>query len=324
MAWKLVHRISRQTGVENDLKEYGMSLNVTMKRAATAIVAATASMLVYTGAHAAIPASAFADPYQAVPAVAENQSQVVYYRDGTAGHIANTAHVYIDNEFHTSLLPGGFTVFCLAPGAHGLNAVLDDAPRYEGKKAQPRTTLEGGKTYFLKVSEAGAVLPTAVTRVDAEKALARSPRQAHVLSRASAIKACNYLAPVEPQVYTLSGDVLFAFGKAGYSDVREDGRRAVASIVRELQQDGVALDRIEVVGHTDPIGSDAANETLGLMRAQTVRQMLIESGLSVGSITVQSMGRRDLLVDDCLGDRSHLISCNSPNRRVVIQVYARR
>lgn len=301
-----------------------MSLNGTMKRAATAVVAATASLLVYTGAHAAIPASAFADPYQSVPAVAANQSQVVYYRDGTAGHLANTAHVYIDNEFHTSLLPGGFTVFCIAPGTHGLNAVLDDAPRYEGKKAQPRTTLEGGKTYFLKVSEAGAVLPTAVTRVDAERALANSPRQAHVLSRASAVKACNYMAPVEPQVYTLSGDVLFAFGKAGYADVREDGRRAVASIVTALKKDGVELDRIDVVGHTDPIGSDAANETLGLMRAQTVRQMLIESGLAVGSITVQSKGRRELVVDDCLGDRSQVIACNSPNRRVVIQVYARR
>lgn len=301
-----------------------MSLNVTMKRAATAVVAATASLLVCASAQAAIPASAFADAYQPVPAVAANQSQIVYYRDGTPGHIANTAHLYIDNEFHTSLLPGGFTVFCVAPGGHGLNAVLDDAPRYEGKKAQPRTTLEGGKTYFLKVSEAGAVLPTAVTRGEAERALANSPRQAHVLSRASAVKACNYVPPVEPQVYTLSGDVLFTFGKAGYSDVREDGRRAVAAIVRELQQEGVGLDRIDVVGHTDPIGSDAANETLGLMRAQTVRQMLIESGLSVGSITVQSKGRRELLVSDCVGDRAHLISCNSPNRRVVIQVYARR
>jgi len=301
-----------------------MSLNPTMKRAATAIVAATASVLVYTSAHAAIPATAFADPYQSVPAVAANQSQVVYYRDGTTGHIANTAHVYIDNEFHTSLLPGGFTVFCLAPGAHGLNAVLDDAPRYEGKKAQPRTTLEGGKTYFLKVGESGAVLPTAVTRVDAERALANSQRQAHVLSRASAIKACNHVAPAEPQVYTLSGDVLFAFGKAGYADVRDDGRRAVDGIVRELKKEGIALERIDVVGHTDPIGSDTANETLGLMRAQTVRQMLIESGLSVGSITVESKGRRELLVDDCTGDRSHLIACNSPNRRVLIQVYARR
>lgn len=301
-----------------------MSLNVTMKRAAAAIVAATTSLLVYPSAHAAIPASAFADQYQAVPAVAANQSQVVYYRDGTAGHIADTAHVYIDNEFHTSLLPGGYTVFCVSPGAHGLNAVLDDAPRYEGKKAQPRTTLEGGKTYFLKVSEAGAALPTAVTRADAERALVNSPRQVHVLSRASAVKACNHIAPAEPQVYTLSGDVLFAFGKAGYQDVREDGRRAVAAIVRELQKDGVALDRIDVVGHADPVGSDAANEALGLMRAQTVRQMLIESGLSAGSITVQSKGSRELMVDDCLGDRTHLIACNAPNRRVVIQVYARR
>ena len=301
-----------------------MYLNGMIKRTALAIVATTASLLALTNAQAAIPASAFADRYQAVPAVTANQSQVVYYREGSAGQLANAAHVYIDNELHTSLLPGGYTVFCVAPGAHGLNAVLEDAPRYEGKKAQPRTTLEGGKTYFLKVSEVGAVLPTAVTRVDAERALAGSPRQAHLLSRASAVTACNHVPAVESQVYTLSGDVLFAFGKSSYADVREDGRRAVAAIVRELQKDGIALDRIDVIGHTDPIGSHAANDKLGLMRAQTVRQMLIESGLSVGSITVQSNGSRELLVGDCVGDRSQLIACNSPNRRVVIQVHARR
>ena len=301
-----------------------MSLNGTIKRAATATVATAAFFLVYTGANAAIPASAFAESYQSVPAVAANQSQVVYYRDGTAGHLSSTAHVYIDNEFHTSLLPGGFTVFCIAPGTHGLSAVLGDAPRYEGKKAQPHTTLEGGKTYFLKVDETGALLPMAVTRGDAEGALARSPRQVHVLSRASGVMDCDHLVTSEPQVYTLSGDVLFDFGKAGYGDVREDGRRAVTALVNNMRNQGVEADRIDIVGHTDPIGSDAINDALGLTRAQSVRQLLVESGLALDSISVHSKGRSDLLVNDCLGDRAHLIACNSPNRRVVIQVSAHR
>lgn len=301
-----------------------MSLNGTMKRVVSAVAGATACFLVYAAAHAEIPASAFGDSYQSVPAVAANQSQVVYYRAGAAGQQATATHVYIDNEFHTSLLPGAFTVFCITPGAHGLNAVLDDAPHYEGKKAQPRTTLEGGMTYFLKVDEDSALLPTAVTRSDAERELTGSRRQVHVLSRASAVMDCNYTVTAKHQEYILSGDVLFAFGKAGYADVREDGRGAVAAIATQLKKDGVGLDRIDVVGHTDPIGSEAANEALGMMRAQTVQKMLVESGFSVDAISVHSKGYRELLVDNCQGDRARLIACNAPNRRVVIQAYAHR
>src|SRR5690606_35441134 len=97
--------------------------------------------LLAVGAHAAVLQSAFGDPYQAIPAVATSQSQVVYYRPGTPGQKAEPAFVYIDKEFHTGLLPGGYTVFCLAPGRHGLSAVLDDAPRYGGKRVQPGVRL---------------------------------------------------------------------------------------------------------------------------------------------------------------------------------------
>lgn len=301
-----------------------MSLKGTTKRAVSAVAGVTVCFLAYATAHAEIPASAYGDAYQSVPAVAANQSQVVYYRDGAAGQKASAAHVYIDSEFHTSLLPGAFTVFCIAPGAHGLNAVLDDAPHYEGKQALPRTRLEAGMTYFLKVGEDATLLPTAVTRLDAERELAGSRRQVHVLSRASSVTQCNYAAALERQEYTLSGDVLFAFGKAGYADVRENGRDAVVAIASQLNKEGIGLDRIDVVGHTDAIGSEAANEALGMLRAQTVRGMLADSGLSVGSISVQSKGFRELLVDNCQGDRARLIACNAPNRRVVIQAYAHR
>lgn len=289
----------------NAIEEYGMSLNGKMKCAGSVVAGAMACFLVYTGAQAAVPASGFADSYQSVPAVAANQSQVIYYREGVVGQRAKTAYVYIDNEFHTTLLPGAFTVFCIAPGAHGLNVALDDAPRYEGKKAQPRTTLEGGKTYFLKVSEAGAVLPTAVTRGDAERQLASTPRQVHLLSRASAVMDCSYTVAMKRQEYLLSGDVLFAFGKADHADAHADSRGTEAAIASQLKDGAVRLDRIDLFGHTDPVGSDAANEMLGMSRALMMRKMAVENGLSEGAISVSSKGRRELLVDSCLGERAH-------------------
>ncbi|WP_296248070.1 hypothetical protein [uncultured Stenotrophomonas sp.] len=234
-----------------------MSFDETMKRAAAFFAAATVCALVNTEAHATIPVSAFAETYQPVPAVAANQSQVVYYRGGTTGQQASAANVYVDGEFHASLLPGAFTVLCVASGVHGLNSALNDAPRYEGKGAQPRTSLEGGKTYFLKLSENGTLLPKAVSRMDAEKELANSRRQVHLLSRASIVVECNYTASVMAQEHTSSGDVALALGKTGYSALRADGRDV-------LRMDSEFLDPVDRINSID---HDASNRAQGMVRA---------------------------------------------------------
>lgn len=299
-----------------------MSLNKIKNTVLVCSMAACAVLLPGV-ATAAVSGSAFGDAYQPVPGVVGAQSQVVYYRLGVAGQPAPVADINVDNEFHTSLLAGAYSVFCVRPGVHGLNSVLDDAPRYQGKQSQPRFTMEGGKTYFVRVSESGAVMPEVVAREVAEKELDGSRRQAHVLSRASAVQACDNVEPqVQPptQVYTLSSDVLFAFGRYGYGDIRDEGRSAIADIVRKLNAPGVAIHEIQVVGHTDPIGSDAANHELGYQRAQTIRQLLIDGGIAANSIAVSSRGREELVVSNCRGSRAEKIACNAPNRRVVIRV----
>jgi outer membrane protein OmpA-like peptidoglycan-associated protein len=47
---------------------------------------------------------------------------------------------------------------------------------------------------------------------------------------------------------------------------------------------------IALVGHTDDHGNDAANLSLGLQRAKTIRQLLIDRGITTTSITVSSHG----------------------------------
>jgi outer membrane protein OmpA-like peptidoglycan-associated protein len=71
---------------------------------------------------------------------------------------------------------------------------------------------------------------------------------------------------------------------------------------------------ITVIGHTDSVGSDEANDLLSLQRAQTVRQVLIESGVQAISIDATGRGEREPLVttaDDVDEPR---------NRRVEISV----
>jgi OOP family OmpA-OmpF porin len=269
-------------------------------------------------------AKVFDADYQAVAPVSANQAQVVYYRVAGMGQASGAAHLYVDREFHTGLLPGGFSTFCLAPGEHDLGAYLDDAPDYKGKRSDLFSgILEGGQTYFLKTTGDHYGAPVQVARDVAERELAGHRQQVHVLSRASAVQACHNLPmPVVPQYkdYTLAGDVLFAFGKSGYNDITGTGREAIRQIVADIRRDHPALERIVVVGHADHIGSDDAAQILGGKRADTVRRMLTEGGLPAEMISATSAGNREPLQAVCSGNRAQRIACNEPNRRVVVRV----
>ncbi|WP_073521749.1 OmpA family protein [Pseudomonas fluorescens] len=268
----------------------------------------------------------FGTAYSPVAPVSDGQAQVVYYRTSGMGQQKGAAHVYVDSEFHTGLLPGGFSTFCVVPGSRTLGAYLNDAPGYKGKTVDIYSAnLEGGKTYFLRVQENGNGAPQAVTREEAERELMGSRAQVQALSRASKVQQCNNLpmAPVQAaqfKDYALSGDVLFAFGKSGYQDISHKGRAAVSQLVAQLHREHAKLERIEVVGHTDPIGSDSANQALGLKRAQTVRRLLVDGGLPSTVVSARSAGSSEPVTDECYGSKAEQVACNAPNRRVVVRV----
>ncbi|SDT99781.1 OmpA family protein [Pseudomonas yamanorum] len=268
----------------------------------------------------------FGTSYSPVAPVSDGQAQVVYYRTGGMGQQKGAAHVYVDSEFHTGLLPGGFSTFCVVPGSRTLGAYLNDAPAYNGKNVDLYSAnLEGGKTYFLRVQENGNGAPQGVTREEAERELVGSRAQVQALSRASKVQVCNNLPLPEVQAvqfkdYALSGDVLFAFGKSGKRDISYKGRTAIRELITQLHREHAVLDRIEVVGHTDPIGSDMANQALGMKRARTVRGLLVDGGLTASSISVSSAGSNNLVTEECYGSKAEQVACNAPNRRVVVRV----
>lgn len=263
--------------------------------------------------------------YIGLPPVAVDQAQVVYYRN-KAGVLRNgAAHVYIDQQFHTGLLPGGFTSFCLAPGNHTLGAYLNDAPTYNGKRTDLyQANLEGGRTYYLKVREDGNTFPMPIERTQAEQELSTTRMQMHALSRATSVEACRYYAHLKDDErfkhYTLASDVLFAYGKSDYRDISLAGRTAIGQLLAELQSDDAQLKHVQVTGHTDPFGSASDNQLLGERRANTVRQMLLDGGIAESILSADSAGSREPVVHTCYGPRLEQISCYAPNRRVAIRV----
>ena len=294
------------------------------KISALALLLSGASLLSLP-ASAALQEQAFGTTFTSAAEVGPQQAQVVFYRTVTGDDFEDpgAAHLYVDGEYQSALLPGGYTRFCVAPGSHSLAAFTADAPAYSGKREQPYfSTLEGGKTYFVKVGDGVTGAPTAVGRNDAMRELAGTRLQQHTLSRASAVQACQLLPETKKQ-FVLSGDTLFPFGKSSRQDITHAGREAVSDMIASIRSEMTGPVKISIVGHTDAIGREGANYRLGARRAATVRGMMIDAGIPARMLTASSAGSSEPVVNGCSGSRAEQIECMAPNRRVTVIVDTR-
>jgi outer membrane protein OmpA-like peptidoglycan-associated protein len=58
----------------------------------------------------------------------------------------------------------------------------------------------------------------------------------------------------------------------------------------------IPVPEVAVIGHTDTMGEAKANLALGLKRAMTVRNILVQAGLAPSTVDVSSHGEADLIV----------------------------
>jgi outer membrane protein OmpA-like peptidoglycan-associated protein len=123
----------------------------------------------------------------------------------------------------------------------------------------------------------------------------------------------------EPRRFALSADTLFAFARSDPDDIQPQGRLELASIAGQLR--GLKTAMIQVIGHTDRIGSEADNRDLSQQRAQTVRELLVRSGVEENRLSAFGMGESQP-VKQCSDSLSHdeLVACLQPNRRVEVIV----
>ncbi|KAF1712353.1 flagellar motor protein MotB [Pseudoxanthomonas kalamensis DSM 18571] len=123
------------------------------------------------------------------------------------------------------------------------------------------------------------------------------------------------------QVVNLSADALFSFNGASKDDITNDGRDQIAELGEKLGKD-VTVQHVLVTGHTDRIGSDAANLALSQRRAETVRWLLLEAGVPADRISAVGAGETQP-VKECptITDRQAEIACLQPNRRVEVAIW---
>ena len=120
--------------------------------------------------------------------------------------------------------------------------------------------------------------------------------------------------PRQSRRYEIAADVLFGFNR---SDLLPQASAALQDSLANIRAT-YQYPLIRVEGHTDSIGSDAANNALSLRRAEAVRQWLIASGVPAEAITVEGFGKRQPVAPNTLPNGADSVDGRARNRRVVL------
>ncbi|WP_396435311.1 OmpA family protein [Limnohabitans sp.] len=286
----------------------------------------------------------FGASFSSARPAARDQAKIFIYRLGTEGG-ARPVNIYIDKRYHASILSGGYSEFCASPGQSSLLAVMDDAASmHTGKQAPGQNwPFQSGKTLFLKVEDRG--LLSEVRADQALRELGSTAVQIHTISRSPLVQECKALLapPMEvaapaappvplaakpvavavkpplPRLYALESDALFDFGK---TQLRAKGYNEIESMAQKLRQDFSQVERIRVIGHSDPIGRPKTNLRLSLARAQVVADQLKERGIKpIRGFVMDGEGSRQLVKVNCGNTATPKNKlCHAPNRRVDIVV----
>lgn len=279
----------------------------------------TALVLPIMGGGSVQAKEVFGEMWRDAMVAAPDQVRVVYYRPASLGG-STPAHIYIDGEFQSALIPNGFTDFCVNPGVHSLGSYVGDAPHYNGKVTQPwRDTLQAGKTYYVRASLDNSGRPLVINSEIALKEMVGLKKQKHVISRASSVQVCRGGVKQVYENYALSSDLLFRFKGHDIADIRGEGHSSLKEFAKMLNSRNMMNNHIVVTGYTDPIGDDKSNSLLGQQRADTVKQVLVNNGALAENITTRSMGESQVK-KQCFGSSAEKIECYSTERRVVISV----
>jgi OmpA-OmpF porin, OOP family len=112
---------------------------------------------------------------------------------------------------------------------------------------------------------------------------------------------------------TYAADAFFDFDK---SVLKPEGRAKLDDLVSKIQ--GINLEVIIAVGHTDSVGSDAYNQRLSVRRAEAVKAYLVSKGIERNRVYTEGKGEKQPVADNRTAEG------RAKNRRVEIEVVGTR
>ncbi len=112
---------------------------------------------------------------------------------------------------------------------------------------------------------------------------------------------------------TFAADAFFDFDKA---TLKPDGKAKLDDLTSKLN--GLNLEVIIAVGHTDSVGSDAYNQKLSIRRAEAVKSYLVNKGVDAKRVYTEGKGEKQPVATN------KTAAGRAQNRRVEIEVVGTR
>ena len=112
---------------------------------------------------------------------------------------------------------------------------------------------------------------------------------------------------------TYAADAFFDFDK---SVLKPDGKSKLDDLVSKVQ--GINLEVIIAVGHTDSVGTDTYNQRLSVRRAEAVKAYLVSKGIEKNRVYTEGKGEKQPVADNKTAEG------RAKNRRVEIEVVGTR
>lgn len=130
----------------------------------------------------------------------------------------------------------------------------------------------------------------------------------------AAAPAATPVAPVPTsEKVTFAADAFFDFDKAV---LKPDGKAKLDDLASKLN--GLNLEVIIAVGHTDSIGPDAYNQKLSVRRAEAVKSYLVGKGVDAKRVYTEGKGEKQPVATN------KTAAGRAQNRRVEIEVVGTR
>jgi OOP family OmpA-OmpF porin len=112
---------------------------------------------------------------------------------------------------------------------------------------------------------------------------------------------------------TYAADAFFDFDK---SVLKPEGKAKLDDLVGKIQ--GISLEVIIAVGHTDSVGTDTYNQKLSVRRAEAVKAYLVSKGIEKNRVYTEGKGEKQPVADNKTAEG------RAKNRRVEIEVVGTR
>ena len=146
-----------------------------------------------------------------------------------------------------------------------------------------------------------------------------APKAAAPAPAAPAAAAPAAPAPVAPAPATVATKVTYAadaFFDFNKSVIKPEGKAKLDDLIGKIQ--GINLEVIIAVGHTDSVGSDAYNQKLSVRRSEAVKAYLVSKGIEKNRVYTEGKGEKQPVADNKTAEG------RAKNRRVEIEVVGTR